>query len=107
MPCHLRDLLKRSQENITPQQSTQLATLLLKFQDIFSKDDLDMSASDLLVSLKNSYHDSVSASDLLMSQTDNSRGCASASDLLMSQGAVQSKDTQGCFDIDEKRIIKM
>lgn len=105
LPFHLRNLLKRSQENITPQQSIQLASLLLTLQDIFSKDDLDMSAPDLLVSPKNSDHYSVSASDLLMSQTGNSQGSSSASDLLMSQGAVDRKDTQGSFGIDEKRII--
>lgn len=101
LPCHLRDLLKSSQESITPQQAIQLATLLLKFQD-----DLDMSAPDLLVSHKDSDHDSVSTSDLLMSQTGNSQGSASASDLLMSHGAVDRKDTQGSFNIDEQRIIK-
>lgn len=105
LPFHLRNLLKRSQENITPQQSIQLATLLLKLQDIFFKDDLDMSAPDLLVSPKKSDHYSVSASDLLMSQTGNNQGSSSASDLLMSQGAVDRKDTQGSFGIDEKRII--
>jgi hypothetical protein len=36
---------------------------------------------DLLVSHKNSDHDSVNASDLLMSQTGNSQGSSSASDL--------------------------
>ena len=61
---------------------------------------------DLLVSHKNSDHDSVNASDLLMSQTGNSQGSSSASDLLMSQGAVDSKDTQCSFDIVEKKVIE-
>ena len=65
-----------------------------------------MSAPDLLVSHKDSDHDSVSASDLLMSQTGNSRGSSSASDLRTYQGAVYSKDTQGSFNIAEKRIIE-
>ena len=63
------------------------------------------SASDLLMSQTVNSQGSSSASDPLMSQTVNSQGSSSASELLMSQGAVDRKDTQGSFGIDEKRII--
>ncbi|VDI50565.1 Hypothetical predicted protein [Mytilus galloprovincialis] len=42
LPTHLKELFNRSLANLNNQQSLQLATLLLKFQDIFAKDDLDI-----------------------------------------------------------------
>ncbi|VDI28661.1 Hypothetical predicted protein [Mytilus galloprovincialis] len=42
LPTHLKELFNRSLANLNNQQSLQLVTLLLKFQDIFAKDDLDI-----------------------------------------------------------------
>jgi len=48
----------------------------------------------------------MSVPDFLVSHKDSDHYSVSASDLLMSQGAVDSKDTQGSFDIAGKWIIE-
>lgn len=42
MPNHLQDLFKRSISEITNEQAVQLGNLLIDFQDIFAKHDLDI-----------------------------------------------------------------
>jgi hypothetical protein len=42
LPVHMKNLLKRSCQHLTPQQSRRLAKLLYEFEDIFATDDLDI-----------------------------------------------------------------
>jgi len=42
LPVHLKQLFKRSIDNLNSQQSIQLAKLLLNFEDIFATSDLDI-----------------------------------------------------------------
>ena len=42
MPKHLEDLFKRSCEGLTVEQCTRLGQLLMSFEDIFAKHDLDL-----------------------------------------------------------------
>ena len=41
-PAHLQDLLERSSTHLTPEQKETLAEVLSEYEDIFSKDDMDL-----------------------------------------------------------------
>ena len=53
VPEHLRDLLERSKEHLTESQGQQVAGLLSKYPDVFTKDNMDMGQTDLV---KHSIH---------------------------------------------------
>ena len=42
LPSHLEDLLKRSAEGLDEDERMQLKMLLVEFQDVFAKHDLDL-----------------------------------------------------------------
>jgi len=42
VPIHLKELLKKSKQHLDLEQTVELARLLIEFQDILSKDDLDL-----------------------------------------------------------------
>ncbi len=48
LPCHLRDLFKRSTTDLTNEESKQLHSLLLEFADIFSEGPHDLGRTDLV-----------------------------------------------------------
>ena len=42
VPNYLKELLKKSKQHLDAEQTIELARLLFEFQDIFSKNDLDL-----------------------------------------------------------------
>lgn len=42
MPAHIQGLFERSTEHLNAEQSAQLASLLVEFQDVFARDDFDL-----------------------------------------------------------------
>lgn len=42
VPSHLKELLKKSKQHLDTEQTIELARMLIEFQDIISKDDLDL-----------------------------------------------------------------
>ena len=48
LPCHLRDLYKRSTTDLTAEEAKQLFNLLLEFADVFSEGPHDLGRTDLV-----------------------------------------------------------
>ena len=48
LPSHVQELFDRSQEHLSPEETTKLRHLLTEYQDVFSKDNFDIGCTNLL-----------------------------------------------------------